>query len=286
MRAFACLLLLAGCDSATTSKPADEAVTLQTQKFPVPAGGEVFACQDFANPFKGVDTDVQAIESHMTEGSHHLLLFYKDNALDTNAVVPCSGLEFSATPYGAQSPDAEVVYPDGIGSLVKGTQGFHLNMHYLNATQDDLTAQVTILLHKAKAGSVTQHAGVYFFNNVSGIHVPANEQTTVSATCTFPQDVNLLYGLAHMHRFSTNMTATVNGQMIYSTDSWSASPLQKFDPVMALPSGTQLTWTSTIDNTSANTLTFGESAMTNEMSIFDGQYYPADVNDPTINCMR
>jgi hypothetical protein len=289
MRALAFLLLCAGCSGGGTPgsmmMPADDAVTIKSDSFMVPAGGEVFACQDFANPFGGVDTDVQAFESHMAPGSHHLLLFYNDKPKDSS-VYPCSGLEFSPTPYGAQQPDAMVVYPDGIGALVKGTQGFHLNMHYLNASMKDLTAQVTIIFHKAKPGSVTQHAGLFFFNNVSGIDVPAGTQETVTATCSFPSAVNLLYGVAHMHRFSTQMTATMNGQQIYQTDSWEASPLQHWDPPLQAAAGTQLTWSSTINNTGGTTLTFGESAMSNEMSIFDGQYYPADPNDPTIECER
>ena len=61
MRAFACLLLLAGCGSSTANtKPADDsAALLQTQTFQVPAGGEVFACQDFANPFHGASTSTR-----------------------------------------------------------------------------------------------------------------------------------------------------------------------------------------------------------------------------------
>ena len=243
-------------------------------------------CQDFANPFGALDQDVQEFESHMTAGSHHLLLFYKDNAVDSD-VVPCNGLEFSPTPYGAQQPDAQVVYPDGIGALIKGTQGFHLNMHYLNATEKDLQASVKILLHKSAAGTVTQHAGLFFFNDVSQIMVGPGQKRTVSATCTFPSAVNLLYGVAHMHRFSTNMTAVMNGTMLYTTDQWDASPLKRFDPAIPVTAGTDLTWSSTIDNTDGTTMiTFGESAFTNEMSIFDGQYYPADPDHPTIDCTK
>jgi hypothetical protein len=274
-----------GTSGGGTTTSGGDTVTLQSQFFKVPGGGEVFMCQDFANPFGGMDTDVQEFESHMSPGSHHLLLFYKDNASD-GTITPCSGLEFSPTPYGAQSPDAMVVYPQGIGALVKGTQGFHLNMHYVNASQNDLMAQVTIILHKAAPGSVTQHAGLFFFNNVSGVYVPAGTQKTLTATCTFPKDVNLLYATAHMHKYSLSMTATVNNQTIYTTDSWDAAPLLPFAPPLALTAGTALTWSSVIDNTSANTLTFGESANTNEMSIFDGQYYPADPANPTIQCMR
>jgi len=287
---MALALALFGCSNPPANMmmqpPADETVTLQSQTFTVPAGEEVFMCQDFANPFGSADQDVQQFESHMTPGSHHLLLFYKDNAVDT-PVTPCSGLEFSPTPYGAQTPDATVIYPDGIGTLVKGGQGFHLNMHYLNAKATDLQASVKIVLHKSKAGTVTQHAGLFFFNDVTQILVGPGATRTVSATCTFPKAVNLLYGVAHMHRRSTNMTATLDGKMLYTTDQWDASPLQRFDPAVPAAMGSKLTWSSTIDNTDGtDTITFGESALTNEMSIFDGQYYPADVDKPTIECMR
>jgi hypothetical protein len=274
-----------GSTGGTTGSVGGDVVTLQSESFKVPAGGEVFMCQDFKNPFGNVDTDVQAFESHMSPGSHHLLFFYKANATDT-AITPCSGLEFSPTPYGAQSPDAMVEYPAGIGALVKGTQGFHLNMHYVNASANELNAQVTMILHKAAAGTVTQHAGLFFFNNVTGVSVPPGMQKTLTASCTFKKDVNLLYATAHMHKFSLSMTASANGNTIYTTDSWDAAPLQKFDPAIALAAGSTVTWSSIIDNTSGNYLTFGESAMTNEMSIFDGQYYPADPANPTIECMR
>jgi hypothetical protein len=263
----------------------NQGVTVTSDMFKVPAGGEVFLCQEFKNPFGGVDTDVQKFVSHMTEGSHHLLLFFSDKNMDVPAT-PCSGLEFQPTPYGAQSPDAEVDYPSGIASLIKGTQGFRLSMHYVNATQSDLMAQVTVTLYKANEGSVTQHAGIFFFSNISGIDVPAGEQKTVSASCTLPKDANLLYGLAHMHKYSVSMTATANGQTIYTTDSWDKSPLLAMDPPLALKAGDKVTWSSVINNTSANALTFGESAMTNEMSIFDGHYYPADPANPTIECLR
>jgi hypothetical protein len=156
----------------------------------------------------------------------------------------------------------------------------------VNASQSDLTAQVSIVLHKAKSGTVTQRAGLFFFNNITGIYVPPNTKQTVSASCTFQKDVNILYAVAHMHQFSLSMKATANGQELYATDSWDNSTFQKYDPPLQLAAGTRVTWESVIDNTSADTLTFGESAKGNEMSIFDGQYYPADPDNPTITCMR
>ncbi len=257
-------------------------VMFESTAFVLMPGEEVFKCQDFANPFGGVDTDVQAFESHMTPGSHHMLLFYKDKASDA-PLDDCPALQFQALPYGAQSPDNSITYPDGIAAQLKGTQGFHMQMHYLNSTMAPVTVQVRMILHKAQPGTVTQHAGVFFLNNVTGIHVAPNTTETVTASYTFKKAVKFLYATGHLHKFDNNLVATANGQTIYSTDSWDAAPFQKYSPAIDIPAGTTVTWSCEVHNTTSTLLTFGESALTNNMCIFDGQYYPVpDGADPTI----
>ena len=79
------VLALVGCASSNPAPPGssdDGMITLTMSPFVVPAGGEVYKCQNFANPFGGADTEVTAFESHMTKGSHHLLLFYKPGATE------------------------------------------------------------------------------------------------------------------------------------------------------------------------------------------------------------
>ena len=267
---------------------AGDVVTLTTQSFTVPAGGEVFMCQDFANPFGGVDTEVQQIDSDMTPGSHHMLLFFQSNAANTN-VASCQPLQFQTMLYGAQAPHATLPYPTGVAALIKGTQGFHMQMHYLNATQTALTAQVTIHFRKATAGSVTQHAGVFFFNNATGIQVHGGTTADVTASCTFARDVNVIYATAHTHRFTNSFSAQAGGSSIYTTTSWDNSPLQGYAPPLTVKAGTPVSWTCNITNPSSdpnNVLTFGESANSNDMCIFDGQYYPADDANPTVQCMK
>jgi hypothetical protein len=261
------------------------AVTIQTQTFTVQPGGEVFMCQDFANPFGGVDTEVSQIDSDMAPGSHHMLLFFQDNATDTN-VAACDPLQFQAMLYGSQQPHTTLPYPTGVAALVKGTQGFHMQMHYLNATQAPITAQVTITFTRATPGTITQHAGVFFFNNVYGIHVPTGQTQDVTASCSFAKNVNIMFATAHTHHFTNTFNATIGGSMVYQTSSWDASPNQAYAPALQVASGTSVTWNCNITNTTSGTLTFGESANTNDMCIFDGQYYPADDANPTITCMK
>src|SRR5262245_43511942 len=68
--------------SASTGGLVGDTVTLSMTPFVVPSGGEVYKCQNFANPFVGQDANVTKFESHMTPGSHHLLLFYRPAATD------------------------------------------------------------------------------------------------------------------------------------------------------------------------------------------------------------
>jgi hypothetical protein len=190
--------------------------------------------------------------------------------------------------YGAQQPHTVLPYPDGVAALVKGTKGFHMQMHYLNATQAVIHAQVTINFTKATPGTITQHAGVFFFNNISGIHVGAGmTDPNVSASCTFPVAANIMFATAHTHKFTNSFAASIGSNMIYQTTSWDASPNQAYTPPLMVNAGTSVSWTCSITNpNTTGTLTFGESAMTNDMCIFDGQYYPADDNNPLINCQK
>jgi hypothetical protein len=48
--------------------------------------------------------------------------------------------------------------------------------------------------------------------------------------------------------------------------------------------GDSINWTCTYDNNTGKTLTFGDSAATNEMCIYVARYYSTDTNDVQIAC--
>src|SRR5215467_733796 len=112
-----------------------------------------------------------------------------------------------------------------------------MQMHYLNATANAITAQVTIRFHKATPGTITQHAGVFFFNNAFGIQVPGGATQDVTQSCPFPKAVNVISTVAHTHKFTNTFTASVGGMQIYNTTSWDASPIQTYMPPLAVASG-------------------------------------------------
>jgi hypothetical protein len=251
-----------------------EAISLEMTPFTIAPGSEVYKCQDFANPFGGADVDVDAFASHMTPGSHHLLMFYKDGAKDS-AIADCSGFEFAAGPYGSQRPDDQIAYPAGVGVTIAHTRGFRLQAHYLNATPNPIMATVQVQFHLAAAGSVVNHAAVLFFNNTDLVIPSSPSPTTISKTCTIPYDINLIQSTGHMHDTGTDFVATSAGSKLFETTTWQNVVPALYDPPIALKTGAQVTFSCTYLNTSGVTLTFGESARTNEMCIYSGQFYPA-----------
>jgi hypothetical protein len=258
-------------------------VTFTMAPFTVPVKGEIYKCQEFANPW-GADAEVQAFESHMSPGSHHLLLFYKSGVAN-GPLVDCSGLEFAATPYGSQRPDDGVTFPDKVAALVPSAQGFRLQVHYLNATPNPINASVSVTMKLATPGTVTDHAGVFFFLN-NNINIPPdNMPHSLSKTCTFPTAVNVMLANSHMHKHATDfLGATTTGTTIYATKDWNEPVQTTFAPPMQLAAGTKVTFTCTWVNDTLSPLTFGESAQTNEMCIFNGQFYPIQGTQNILPC--
>ena len=290
MRILCCLLALvaAGCAGHPSLAPIDGGAgrhaitddghgtyTVALDSFVVAPGEERYACQDFANPFDGASAAIHGFASHLTPGSHHLLLFYKASAADA-PLADCSGSEFAAGPYGSQRPDDSLVYPDGVAAVVAPSDGFRVQAHYLNATTAPLEVRVTVTLSRIDEAAVRDRAAVLFFSN-SAIDVPPGQSGVVAQkTCTLPFDVELVQATGHMHSHGRAFSATAAGHTLFSSTVYSDVTPALFDPPLALPAGTAVTFGCTYDNSDGTTpLEFGDSARTDEMCIFSAQFYPA-----------
>jgi hypothetical protein len=143
---------------------------------------------------------------------------------------------------------------------------------------------VTMILHVAPPGTVTQRAGTLFFNNIS-LNVPPDGQPhTFTRSCTVRSNINIMATASHMHQRATSFEATVGTADLYQTTLWADPPPRLFDPPLAVASGSVVTWSCTYVNDTNTALTFGESAQNNVMCILSGQYYPVPSNRTTIGC--
>jgi hypothetical protein len=261
-----------GGPASTGSGGHVDSVTLTMDPFVVHAGEEVYKCQNFANPFDG-DAEIAVFESHMTPGSHHMLLFHGDEYDSDGPLVDCSGLEFALNVFGSQQPDKVMTFPEGVAALVPASTGFRINSHYLNTTGSDISAEVTVTLHRAAPGTVTDHAGTLWVLQ-QNIDVPPFSTGNASKQCGIPQDMKIFGVSSHMHSYGTHFEATLNGQPLYATDEWADPPPAYFDPAIEASEDDPLTISCDYDNPTSTPLTFGESAASNEMCILTAIFYP------------
>jgi hypothetical protein len=286
------LLLLEGCGENATLPRQDPAmpdgssaadVAIEMEDFSVPPGGEVYKCQNFANPF-GKAVDIDRFEAHMPAGSHHMIVFFVDDITD-GALEDCSGTEFHPNVFGSQTPDGVVDLPHGIGVAVPPTSGLRFQLHVVNTSQKDEVATVATKFHVATPGSIREHAGQFFFSNMS-FSIPPSVPTEVTKTCSLTTPISILGVSAHVHKHAVDFVASSGGTTLYKTKDLAEPIPNRFDPPFELPANQDVTFTCSYVNDTNTAITFGESALTDEMCIFAGIYYPVeDVTNPNILCL-
>lgn len=248
-----------------------ETKTLALTSFAVAPGAEVYKCQTFANPFGG-SVDIDRFESHMTPGSHHLLVFFKDGASD-DALESCSGLEFAPGPYGSQRPDDALDYPSGVAVPLSRTRGLRLQAHYLNASTAPLQVSVSVTIRVAKPGAIGNRAGVIFFNNLDLDIAPGT--STVEKSCLVPYEVKMIRAAGHMHQHGVRFLARSGSTTLFETTEWGDVQPALFDPPRTIAGGSRIEFSCTYQNDTGMNLRFGESARSDEMCVFTGQFYPS-----------
>jgi hypothetical protein len=257
-------------------------VTIKTDVRTVAKGEEAFFCQNFANPFGG-PVDVVRSESFMNPGSHHLFVFYEEGATD-GPVEDCSGLEYQRVLHTAQTPQHLTTYPAGVGRHVEAESGLRIMAHYLNTGDAAIDAQITVVFDVVPGGTAEMQAASLFFNNL-GVYVPPNGPGSATKTCTIPHEARIIDVVSHMHKFGVKFKAETNtGEVVYEGEDWDEPTPKHYDPAMLVPAGSSITYTCDYINTTSQFLTFGDSALTNEMCILSGTYYPAP-NGQSIICM-
>jgi hypothetical protein len=260
-------------------------MTIQTGDFQIDPGGEVFKCQNFDNPF-GKDTAVSRIVSDMSPGSHHLHLYNLTEGT-SRTIEDCSPTDFHALVHAAGRPHSETAYPAGMATKLKGTNGLRIQLHYLNTATEQKTASASLKLSPVESSTVSKWVASLYFNRVK-LSVPPGTGQTVTTTCSIPSaygQIGLVGAGSHMHQRGVHFVAKTNtGTMLIEDTTWDEPAPHAYDPPVMLNPGDSITWTCTYNNDTGMTLTFGDSAVKNEMCIVVGRYYSSNQNDAQIAC--
>jgi hypothetical protein len=271
-----------GSSAGAASLPDPNTATIKMDEFEVPAGGEVFMCQDFDNPFGGMDVAVGRSESTLTHGSHHLHVYYGMDA-PAAAAAPCKNPnEFRPMIHLATVPDQVTAYPAGTAAKLKGSTGLRFQSHYVNTSDQPIRASVVVKLTKVDPASVTRWVAQLHFNRTALAIKPGATQS-VTTSCTIPDNfgpIGLLFAISHMHKQGVHFVATTSsGVPLLDTTEWDeAPPVDYAQPVMLNP-GDAISWTCTYQNPTQQVITYGDSALKNEMCIYIARFFSSPNGD-------
>jgi hypothetical protein len=236
-----------------------------------------------------------------TPGSHHFILWnttytsiptvdINGNTVDTSGVFECPGgppAAWTVNRYvgGSQSADAPTVLgdlPDNVALHVPAGSVLMMDLHVLNATANALPVTVQMNLDAIPAAQVAQEAGIFFFYDPFIAVQPASAGQA-RMRCPVTSDINLMTAQSHMHKWGLGGTATLEDsagnpvEQLYTSDTWSDPAVTQWNaPPKALQAGQQIDYLCNYQNNDTTTVIQGLSAVTNEMCVFVGAYYPRD----------
>ncbi|HEY3666814.1 MAG TPA: hypothetical protein VGL19_12465, partial [Polyangiaceae bacterium] len=243
------------------------------------------------------DTDVEAVSfSHeYSLGSHHFLVIQSDlDAIptDLSGQYDCT---FGNEPimqhargvlYGAQAPTGHFPLPAGVGYHFKARQVVILQAHYLNPTDQPVNAELHFGIDVGNAADIRQQAGYLFFYDPL-IYVPAGGSAVSGISCSVPSDINIISASTHYHQRGTGMRVWLDEaaipakQPFYETHDWQHSP--DFHGPFDVPAGSRLRFQCDYQNGDTFDVFEGPNALTSEMCVFGGLYYPKQA-DSFDNC--
>ncbi len=262
-----------GSDSSGTS------LVIQAPTFTVAPGQEVTQCY-YTTLGNAVELGVNKWTSEMTAGSHHMILFFTDSPLKPDGTLEpdCgfggSGFNQPQWTFSAQDPHTEFQLPTGVGMAVKPNQPVFVQMHYLNASDQPLEANVKITANTFASGESFEQAQPYVTYNTN-IDVEPNQSGSVSGSCDVPSGANFFVMSTHSHHFSTGAQVHDSGNMLVNTTDWEHPETVQWDTPHYQFNG-KLDYSCNYFNPTNQAVKTGDSAESDEMCMAVGYFFPGN----------
>jgi hypothetical protein len=246
--------------------------------------------------------------SDMTPGSHHAIVFtgganqMPDGTIDSSG--NCgpgagNGTNQPVWTYSSQVPHQEADLPsdDGtgkpLGQNIAANTAVQIQLHYLNGTDQVLTAHFDLKAYALAAGTPYTQTDAYVTYN-QDISIGSGATGVVaSASCTLPTGVKFWSMGTHSHKQSVQVQITDGSSVVLTTTDWE-HPMNMVVPKAPFYTFTapKLSWACTYNNNAAppycdkggpaatcsnadTTVMSGPSAVTNEMCMAVGYFFPS-----------
>jgi hypothetical protein len=282
---------LAACSDAPEST-VGETITIDTPSFTLQPGDEKFYCYYTTLP-NAEATGIHRMASSMTPGSHHMIVFKtRTPQMPDGTFAECQNFGMGSGGlanipvwlYAAQNPEVQYTMPDDVGISIAPSQPVLVNMHYINLSDQPITANVHIDLEAYKPTHTFTQAHTYVTFNTE-IDVPAGAQGSAGGTCDVSPDAKFLFMTTHSHKYTTRAQVLDGDTMVLETRDWAHATVESWgSPYYSFASG-KLGYRCDYNNTTTEPLRTGESAIANEMCMAAGVYFPAHGDTFCINSL-
>lgn len=242
------------------------------------------------------DIKVGRVHNQLFGQSHHFIVSaVTDSSSDEAPLADC--LPFKAPQIGApltvtQKHDEEITLPDGVGYALDAHQLMHLELHYINTTDQTVDIRAESELFPIEEDGKVQEAGFLIAGTMDISIPPKSTKSTGDIYLEIPEalkGVKYYAVTGHTHRFGTNISISTapdhdgEGTPIYelSNFDWSAPDVKYFDPPLQVAAGGGFRVNCAWDNPTDQTVKYGESALT-EMCFFWAYYYPKNPKQQTL----
>jgi hypothetical protein len=230
------------------------------------------------------------LHTHLHGVSHHVIVYRVSSTTEQPEPFPCTPFVDTLDPSKGtpimvtQVHEETLDFPYGVALGIDANQMVRVEMHFINTTDVDATVDAQAEFEVLPDAQFQNEVGFLFIGNPD-IRLPPGQETTLGPTF-FPMpeelwDVNVFAMTGHEHQFGTDVNVEWVDQRddpgvpVYSYPSWNwAEPqVAQFKPALQMTPGSGFNFTCKWNNTSSQTVEFGESA-TDEMCFFWAYYYP------------
>lgn len=233
---------------------------------------------------------VTGIETHLSLGSHHMIVYAVDRVPDRTEPSPCfpfaDVLAGGKPLFIAQQEEAAITYPEGTAFELQANQSIKMEMHYINLGGGPADITGTVDFQLAEPDAELEAVDMIFWGTTD-INVPprASNASTMFRRVPGPtasQPSIKIFGLtSHTHQLgelavierapSLDGAATAE---LHTSTTWAEPPLTIFDPPVEFDGSDGLRLICNYDNPTDRTVGFGEG-FAEEMCFLWAYYYPS-----------
>ncbi|MEZ4441509.1 MAG: hypothetical protein R3B72_20590 [Polyangiaceae bacterium] len=206
---------------------------------------------------------IRSIRTHLSEGSHHLIITKIDGGVEQPNPEPCGAFAHGGDAlFIAEKPEMQLTYPDGAGMPVTANQLMGLEMHYINYTTGPIDITGSVEFDLADDDGTLKEVFLLFEGNLS-LSIPPQSQQTFESTHSVPNDAKIFAVTSHTHQLGTYASIRKQGpggdQLLHESFDWADPPFDAFDPPMVFGAGDSLRLRCDFNNTTNQTVNFGTS---------------------------